>query len=46
MENFLEEQVREAIQALKTRKAPGVDNITGEMLQAGGELSKNDAHIV
>ena len=44
MENFLEEEVREAIQALKTRKAPGVDNITSEMLQAGGESSVKMMH--
>ena len=46
MENFLEEEVREAIQALKTRKAPGVDNITSEMLQAGGESSVKMMHTL
>ena len=44
MENFLEEEVREAIQALKTRNAPGVDNIISEMLQAGGESSVKMMH--
>ena len=36
---FMEEEVREAITSMKPRKAPGIDNITAEMIQVGEEHS-------
>lgn len=44
LENFTEEEVRMAIKALKSRKAPGVDNITAEILQAGEEHTTKIFH--
>ena len=37
LENFSEEEVTAAVQKLKNNKAPGLDNITSEMLKNGGE---------
>lgn len=43
---FTEEEVRHAIKKLKNGKAAGVDNINGEMLKAGGEItSKKLLHM-
>ena len=39
LENFSEEEVTAAAQKLKNNKAPGLDNITSEMLENGGECS-------
>ena len=32
-------EVEAAIKKLKKRKAPGIDNISTEMIQAGGEVT-------
>lgn len=43
---FTGEEVRHAIKKLKNGKAAGVDNINGEMLKAGGEItSKKLLHM-
>ena len=34
---ILREEVEEAVKALKRGKSPGIDNIPGELVQAGGE---------
>ena len=34
---ILKSEIEEAINALKKGKSPGVDNIPGELIQAGGE---------
>ena len=36
MLDILEEEIAAAIKNLKRKKAPGEDNITAEMIQAGG----------
>jgi hypothetical protein len=36
---FTEEEVKNALSKLKNGKAAGVDNISGEMLKAGGEIT-------
>ena len=38
-ENFSKEEATAAVQKLKDNKAPGLDNITSEMLKNGGECS-------
>jgi len=46
MEDFLEEEVKAAIQTLKRGKAPGEDNITAEMILAGGDSSISVLHTL
>jgi len=36
MPDFLTQEVRSAVATLKSRKAPGIDEISAELLQAGG----------
>lgn len=44
MPDFLVEEVRSAIKTLKPRKAPGIDGINAELLQAGGETTVSILH--
>lgn len=44
MEDILRGEVETAIDHLKKRKAPGADNITAEMIQAGKECSVDMLH--
>src|SRR3984885_7608136 len=46
MEDILEEEVEAAIRNLKKRKAPGEDNITAEMIQAGERCSVEMLHTL
>jgi hypothetical protein len=43
---ILMEEVEAAIRRLKPRKSPGPDNITGELLQAGGEALVKEMHAI
>ena len=44
MPDIMEEEVETAIKNLKRKKAPGEDNITAEMIQAGGSCSVEMMH--
>lgn len=44
MPNFLIQEVRSAVATLKPRKAPGIDGISAELLQAGGETMITTLH--
>jgi len=44
MEDFLKEEVESAIQSLKRKKAPAIDDITTDMIQAAGESSVTMMH--
>jgi len=44
MPDFLVEEVRSAVATLKPRKAPGVDGISAELLQAGGKTMVTALH--
>ena len=47
MNDMVEQEIRASIKYLKTKEAPGSDNITAEMLQRGGHNTvKNDATTV
>src|SRR3984885_12289194 len=46
MESILREEIEMAIKNLKTKKAPGEDNITAEMIQAGGDCSTEMLHTL
>ncbi|GFR69101.1 endonuclease-reverse transcriptase [Elysia marginata] len=37
--SILRDEIIEAVSSLKPGKSPGIDNITGEMVQAGGEAT-------
>lgn len=42
MHYILNEEEAEAVKGLKKGKSPGIDNINGEMIQAGGESYRRD----
>ena len=44
MLDILEEEITAAVKNLKRKKAPGEDNITAEMIQAGGSCSIEMLH--
>jgi hypothetical protein len=44
--DFLEQEVRTAIKGLKPKKAPGIDNVTAEMIQAGGDSTVKVMHTL
>jgi exonuclease III len=44
MHDFLIQEVRSAVTTLKARKAPGIDGISAELLQAGGETLVTALH--
>jgi len=44
MDNFMREEVVHQIKKLKTNKAPGFDNISAEMIKAGGDVSVHMLH--
>ena len=46
MESILREEVESAMRSQKKRKAPGVDNIIAEMIQAGEECSVDMLHTL
>ena len=43
-EDFLMSEVENAIHELKRNKAPGIDGITGEIIQAGGDAVSKSLH--
>jgi hypothetical protein len=44
MHDILYEEVEAAVKRLKKHKSPGIDDITGEMIQAGGEVVTEELH--
>ena len=46
MPQFLQEEVRDAINKMKKDKAPGIDGITTELLQGGGEAVVKAMHTL
>lgn len=46
MESFMKEEVKRDIINLKENKAPIADNITAEIIKAGGETLKNKQHTL
>lgn len=46
MPDFTEDEVKSAIRTLKKRKAPGIDGIMAELLQAGGEHTVTALHCL
>ena len=42
--DILYEEVEAAVKRLKKNKSPGIDNITGEMIQAGGDRVAEEIH--
>jgi len=44
MHDILHEEVEAAVRRLKKHKSPGIDDITGEMIQAGGEAATKELH--
>jgi len=46
MEDFMKEEVENAVKCLKKGKAPGVDSITAEMLQAAKAGSVEVLHFL
>lgn len=46
MADFLEEEVRAAIESLKRKKTPREDNIKAEIIQSGGDSSVSVLHTL
>ena len=46
MDDILRDEVEAAVRSLKTRKAPGEDNIVAEMIQAGESCSVEMLHML
>ena len=46
MDDFLPDEIEQAIKNLKVNKVPGEDNITAEMIQAAGESSIKMMHLL
>ncbi len=46
MHNILYKEVAEAVKRLKKGKSPGIDEITGEIIQAGGEKVIDEIHTI
>ena len=44
MDSFQQGEIEVAIRSLKSGKAPGVDNVTAEMIKAGGECTAKVMH--
>lgn len=45
-EDFLKTEIEQAIKELKRNKAPGIDNITAELIKAGGDTIVNALHVL
>ena len=46
MHDILHEEVEAAVKRLKKNKSPGIDDITGEMIQAGGDRVTDELHEI
>jgi len=46
LHHILYEEIETAVKRLKKHKSPGIDDITGEIIQAGGEKVTEELHAI